>query len=116
MLKRILIAEDDFASREVLTKLATIQGYDVIAVADGTELLSIANIGKFDLIITDLVMPDLNGASATQIMKLRGDNTPVIAVTGLTSYDVRHVKDSFTMIFHKPLNTNNLFEYIKTIL
>lgn len=82
MIKRILIAEDDSPSREALTTLAKMQGYDVIAVADGAELLSIANALKFDLIITDLIMPEINGASAIDIMALSGNSTPAIAVTG----------------------------------
>jgi len=82
MTKRILIAEDDYSSREALTRLAVQEGYDVMAVADGVQLLSIVDIGKFDVVITDLMMPDLNGASASDIMKLKGDMTPVIAVTG----------------------------------
>jgi DNA-binding response OmpR family regulator len=115
MTKRILIAEDDYSSREALTELAMHEGYDVISVADGVQLLSIINIGKFDVVITDLVMPDLNGVLASDIMKLKGDMTPVIAVTGLSSHDVRHVMDKFHRIYHKPINIKELFEYIRTL-
>jgi DNA-binding response OmpR family regulator len=116
MTKRILIAEDDYSSREALTRLAVQEGYDVMAVADGVQLLSIVDIGKFDVVITDLMMPDLNGASASDIMKLKGDMTPVIAVTGLSSQDVSDVRDKFNRIYHKPININELFEYIRTLL
>ena len=116
MIKRILIAEDDYSSREALTELATREGYDVTAVANGVQLLSIVNIGKFDVVITDLMMPDLNGVSASDIMRLKGDMTPVIAVTGLSCHDVRHVRDKFNKIYHKPVNINELFEYIRTML
>ena len=116
MPKRILIAEDHTPTRETLTLSATKEGYDVTAVADGLEYLAAVSKEDFDLIITDLMMPDLNGASATEIMKLKGDGTPVIAVTALSSHDVRHVRDNFTKIFHKPINSSELFEYIRTIL
>ena len=116
MIKRILIAEDDYTSREALTKLDESAGYDVIAVADGIELLSILNAFKVDLIITDLMMPDLNGDSATEIMKLKGDKTPIIAITGLSDHDIGHIKDKFTGIYHKPINITELFGYIKTLL
>jgi len=115
VIKRILIAEYDYASREALTELAIHEGYDVISVADGVQLLSIVNIGKFDVVITDLVMPNLNGISASDIMKLKGDMTPVIAVTGLSSHDVHHVKDKCHKIYHKPINIQELFEYIRTL-
>jgi DNA-binding response OmpR family regulator len=116
MSKRILIAEDQMASREALTLLATRRGYDVVAVTNGADLLSIAAKEKFDLIITDLIMPDLNGAAATEIMKMQGNETPVIALTGLSHHDVSLVETKFTKIFHKPFNVDKLFEYIESLL
>jgi DNA-binding response OmpR family regulator len=116
MIKRILIAEDQMSTREALTKLATLRGYDVVAVADGVGLLSTATKEKFDLIITDLVMPDLNGASAIEIMKLQGNTTPVIALTGLSPHDIRLVKTEFTKIYHKPVNIDEMFEYVELLL
>jgi CheY-like chemotaxis protein len=48
--------------------------------------LSIANTGKFDLIITDLIMLGLDVAPVMETMKQRGDNTPVIAVTAVRAH------------------------------
>ena len=114
--KRILIAEDQMVTREALTKLATMRGYDVVSVTNGVDLLAMAANKKFDLVITDLIMPDLNGASATEIMKLQGNTTPVIALTGLSPQDIRLVENKFTMIFHKPINYDELFEYVESLL
>ena len=117
MPKRILIAEDQIATREALIILAKRRGYDVVAVSNGVDLLSIVDKERFDLVITDLMMPDLNGASATEIMKLQGNTTPVIAMTGLSSQEIHLVKDKFTRIYHKPVNDfNELFEYIESLL
>jgi CheY-like chemotaxis protein len=77
MSKRILIAEDDRMSREMLSMFAIAQGYEIVAVADGVELLTTAADGQFDAVITDLMMVDLDGASATEILKLSGNTTPV---------------------------------------
>jgi CheY-like chemotaxis protein len=116
MPKRILIAEDQISTREGLTKLAEMRGYDVVAVSNGVDLLTIAENQRFDLVITDLMMPDLDGASATEIMKLQGNTTPVIALTGLSHFDVRLVQTKFTKIFHKPFKVDDLFEYIESLL
>jgi DNA-binding response OmpR family regulator len=116
MPKRILIADDDFDAREALTRFAEKQGYQVIAVTDGAELLALADTGKFDLVITDLLMPDLNGVSATEIMKFKGDQTPIIAITGLSPQDTDHLKDKFSAIFHKPINVGELFGSIRILL
>jgi len=116
MPKRILIAEDQMVTREAMINLAKARGYHVEAVANGVDLLTMAAAKKFDLVITDLVMPDLNGASATEIMKLQGNITPVIALTGLSQEDVSFAQDKFTRIFHKPINVGELFEYIESLL
>jgi hypothetical protein len=49
-------------------------------------------------------------------MSLLGNTTPVIALTGLGQQDLGFVQDSFTKIFHKPINVVELFEYIESLL
>jgi CheY-like chemotaxis protein len=117
MPKRILIAEDQMVTREALITHAKMRGYDVVAVNDGVELLTVASEEKFDVVITDLIMPGLNGAAATEIMKLQGSSTPVIALTGLSPEDITLVRNNFTRIYHKPIdNVGKLFEYIESLL
>ena len=112
MPKRILIAEDDKDTRELLTSIAKMHGYEVVSVTDGIELLTIAASEKFDVVITDLMMKDLNGASATEIMKMQGNTTPVIALTALESQDIGLIQDSFVKIYHKPCDVKALFDYV----
>jgi DNA-binding response OmpR family regulator len=116
MAKRILIAEDELPAREIMTRIAKMLGYDFIAVANGVDLLTIASKEQFDLIITDLMMPDLDGASAAEIMKMQGNTTPVIALTAISTVDLCHVKDKFIKIFHKPCNFRELFEYVESLI
>ena len=116
MSKRILLAEDEQTIREALTRLATVRGYEVTAVTNGVDLLKAVTAEKFDVVITDLKMADLDGASATKIMQLLGDITPVIALTGASPHEIHRVKDVFTKIFHKPIIVNKLFNYIDTLI
>ena len=116
MPKRILIAEDDPAHRNIITKFAKIQGYDVVVVTDGVDLLTIAADEQFDLIITDLKMATLDGASATGIMKMLGNTVPVIALTGYSLQETHLVQDTFTKIYHKPCDYNKLFEYVESLI
>jgi len=115
MSKRILIAEDELEARELLTSIAKINGYDVIAVTDGVDLLTIVADEKFDVIITDLMMPHLDGASAAEIMKMQGNTTPVIAFTGVSPQDLDLVKEKFTKIYYKPINISEVFEYVESL-
>jgi two-component system response regulator GlrR len=116
MTKRILIAEDHLGSRELITIHARNQGYEVVAVTDGVDLLTISSNERFDLIITDLKMDNLDGASATEVMKMQGNTTPVIALTGLSPQEMSLVQDKFTKIYYKPCNYNELFEYVESLI
>jgi DNA-binding response OmpR family regulator len=116
MAKRILIAEDDPASRELIFVYARNQGYEVVAINDGVELLTVSTNERFDLIITDLLMPNLNGVSATEIMKMQGNTVPVIALTALFPEHTHLVQDKFIRIFHKPCDYKELFEYVESLI
>lgn len=115
MLKRILIAEDDVTARKALVKIAGIEGYDVLSVGNGFDLLTVINEADVDVVITDLNMPYLSGTSAAEIMQSKGDKTPIIGITGLPHCDLNHIETKFVKIYYKPLDTNELFGYIKTL-
>jgi len=114
--KRILIADDDQSHREIFAKFAMLKGYDVVVVNDGFDLLKVAATERFDLIVTDLSMPDLDGASATEIMKLNDNAIPVIALTAYSPKEIDLVRYTFVRIFHKPCDYNELFEYIESLI
>ncbi len=116
MPKRILIAEDNPAHRELITTFAKRQGYDVVVVTDGVDLLKTSANEQFDLIITDLMMANLNGASATEIMKMQGNTIPIIALTALSPKDIQLVQYNFTKIYHKPCDYKELFEYVESLI
>jgi two-component system response regulator GlrR len=116
MPKRILIAEDDPGSRELITIHAKTHGYEVVAVTDGVDLLTTSSNERFDLIITDVKMDNLDGASATEVMKMQGNTTPVIALTGLSPHEMSLVQDKFTKIYHKPCDYKELFEYVESLI
>ena len=116
MPKRILIADDDQSHREIFARFASIKGYDVVVVNDGFDLLKVAATERFDLIVTDLSMPDLDGASATEIMKLQDGATPVIALTAYSPKEIDLVQNTFNKIFHKPCDYTELFEYVESLI
>jgi DNA-binding response OmpR family regulator len=114
--KRILIADDEMEVNETLTLIATRHGYEVVSVTDGVDLMAIVVNERFDLIITDLIMPHLNGASASEILKMQGHTIPIIALTALSRQDIARVVDKFVRIFYKPCNVEELFKYIDSLI
>jgi DNA-binding response OmpR family regulator len=114
--KRILIAEDDHEVLQLLSIIATKEGYSVVCVNDGIGLLTTIEKHRFDLIITDLMMVNLDGVSAIDILKKRGSTIPVIALTGRTHQETNNIEDKFDKIFRKPCNFKELFNYVNTVI
>ena len=79
---RILIAEDDDAVREFVARALALQGHEVTAVIDGGAALEALAAGPYDLLLTDIVMPGLDGiALALKVAKER-PSMPVLLMTG----------------------------------
>ncbi len=76
----ILIAEDDENLRRILTMWLK-RKHGVTAVDGGRAALECTETKKFDLIITDVMMPDVDGYSVVETLRSRGDTTPVIIIT-----------------------------------
>ena len=63
---RILLAEDDTSMREYLQRALTRVGYEVEAVGCGTEAMPLLEAGRYDLLLTDIVMPEMAGIELAQ--------------------------------------------------
>lgn len=61
MSKKILIADDEFDIRFMLEQLLTLEGFDVRTAGDGKQALAALNEEDFDLLLLDLMMPELDG-------------------------------------------------------
>jgi two-component system, chemotaxis family, sensor kinase CheA len=83
----LLVVEDSITSRSLLKTLLESAGYDVTTAVDGLDGLTSARSGKFDLVVSDVEMPRMDGFELTS--RLRQDKTlsglPVVLVTGLES-------------------------------
>jgi len=84
---RILIADDDLPSRENLLELLGEEGYEVRAVADGNQAIEVFLAEPFDLLMTDLKMPGLDGLELIRLIrKIHPDCVPIV-VTGYGTID-----------------------------
>ena len=77
---RLLVVDDEAGIREVIKKYAVFEGYEVEEAADGMEVIQICKEKTFDLIIMDIMMPELDGFSACREIR-RFSNTPVIMLS-----------------------------------
>lgn len=81
-MKRVLVADDNGFVRKVLRNyLARTEGLSVCEAADGVEAIERAKQFRPDLIVLDLIMPNLNGAQAASIIKHEMPEVPIILLT-----------------------------------
>ncbi|MGD1949925.1 MAG: response regulator transcription factor [Leptolyngbyaceae cyanobacterium] len=85
----ILIVEDEPRIVAFMTKGLKRAGYQIKAVGDGYEALSLTTSREFDLILLDLGLPSLDGKSVLSATRSQGIQTPVIVVTALSGDDER---------------------------
>src|SRR5215471_14688771 len=84
---RVLIVEDDAIQQSDLTQLVESCGFQVAVAADGREALAKIGAAPFSAIITDLVMPRMDGFALLKELAARGDRTPAIVLTGCGGVD-----------------------------
>ena len=80
--RRILVVDDEDALRTVLSAELNSEGYDVGTAADGAEALSELQKEKFDLVLLDIKMPNMNGFEVLKVIKEKHLGTKVIMLTG----------------------------------
>jgi two-component system, OmpR family, response regulator len=85
----ILLIEDDTEAARFLVKGLRESGYSVDHAADGRDGLFRATEGQFDLVVTDRMLPDVDGLAIIQIMRQKGITTPVLVLSALGSVDDR---------------------------
>jgi DNA-binding response OmpR family regulator len=81
-MKRILVIDDDDAIRAMLRKLFTANGFDVSVAENGKEAVRRQEEGPFDLIVTDLVMPEKEGIETIMEFRKKYPATKIIAISG----------------------------------
>ncbi|PSJ39502.1 cell cycle two-component system response regulator CpdR [Allosphingosinicella deserti] len=82
---RILLAEDDDSMRTYLARALERSGYDVVAVDRGTAALPLVAPGAFDLLLTDIVMPEMDGIELAQKASAIAPEMRVMFITGFAA-------------------------------
>jgi diguanylate cyclase (GGDEF)-like protein len=107
----ILIVDDDADARETIGELLTLSGEFAVKTADtGTKALEILKHGSVDLVISDLLMPEMDGISLTKNIKEQGIDIPIIVTTGFASVEraVQSMQAGAADFITKPFNFNQI--------
>jgi two-component system chemotaxis sensor kinase CheA len=118
---RILVAEDSITSRTLIKNILETAGYKVTTAVDGADAFTKARIGDFDIIVSDVDMPKMNGFELTA--KIRNDKKlselPVVLVTALESREDRErgiEVGADAYIIKSSFDQTNLLEIIKKLI
>lgn len=113
---KILVAEDDEASRVFLAKFLRRQGHEVFEVENGAEAL--AYLPRVDLALLDVMMPKVNGWQVVDVARREYPDLPVIMLTALASMDdqVRGLEAGADDYVTKPYDLRALEARIKALL
>ncbi len=84
---RMLVVDDEESIRDLLRLVLTGEGYSVVTANGGEEAIEYLEAQRFDLLITDLVMPTVNGVEVLRAARRIDPNYPVIVITGYPSVE-----------------------------
>ena len=115
---RILLADDYTSLRELIEEFLEVMGHHVISAEDGAKALSLyqKEAGKFDLIITDIVMPEINGLELTKIIRKHNPLIPVIIISGFAPpQTIDEARSLNAIVYEKPINFELLNSHIELL-
>ncbi len=115
---KILIAEDDRELRQLFEHVLVKNGYSVRGVSDGQEALDAMDEEYFNLIISDIMMPVMDGYTLVRSLREAGDTTPVLMITAKDAFDDMRMgflsgTDDYMV---KPVNVNEMVLRVSALL
>ena len=115
---RILVAEDDSQLRQMFCRVLTRSGFSPIPVADGQEALDVLETDFVDLIVSDIMMPRVDGYELVQTLRESGCQIPVLMITAKDRFQDMQMgflsgTDDYMV---KPVNVNEMVLRINALL
>ena len=115
---RILLVEDEENIRETLKLNLELEGFEVVCSGNGRQGLELSNTQHFDLLILDVMLPDLDGFSLTEQVRMRQAETPILILTArdLPNDKIAGLKKGADDYLTKPFNLEELLLRVNNLL
>ena len=118
--RRVLVVDDVSDVTEMIALFLKHAGFEVMTANSAANALKLASQARFDLIISDIGMPEMNGYDLAESLRRHEAYSviPMIAVTGYTEYDDRgrSLQAGFNAHLTKPINPSQLLNVIRELL
>ena len=110
----ILVVDDELLIRDLLYDFFHDQGWDITVAENGRKALDIMQEKHFDVVLTDLRMPSMDGMALTSQVQQDYPDIPVVIMTGYPSVDsaVAALRTRVADYITKPFNVNDLFKRV----
>jgi len=113
----ILLVEDEKRAREVFVEILKNAGYGVMEAADGLQALSLLEKLHCDLVISDILMPNLNGYALVPRIRAKWPNMPIILTSGYLPPDAaKTIMNGSVEFIPKPLDAAALIAIIQRLM
>jgi two-component system response regulator MprA len=118
MTGRIVLADDDRAIRDALGRALTLAGYDVIAVSDGAAALTTIAGQQPDVVLLDVMMPNIDGLTVCRVLRAEKNKVPVLMLTARTetSDRVAGLDAGADDYLPKPFDLDELLARVRALL
>lgn len=115
---KILIAEDDRELRQLFAHVLTRNGYTVTGVSNGQEALDAMDTGFYDMIISDIMMPVMDGYELVCQLREVGNTTPILMITAKDAFDDMRLgfQSGVDDYMVKPINVNEMVLRVQALL
>ena len=115
---KLLIVEDDQQLQQMFIRILSKHGYSAVGVSNGQLALDALDKDYFDLIITDIMMPEMDGFELVQQLRDVGNKIPILMITAKDAFDdmslgFRYGVDDYMV---KPININEMVLRVKALL
>lgn len=116
--RRVLVVDDEPDLQTLIGQVLWDAGHEVEFAADGTSALQRAELGGLDLVVLDLVLPDIDGHVVLKRMRQRSDAAPVLVVSGRADYGscARALREGAQGYVVKPFSVRDLLAACQAIL
>ena len=112
---RVLLVDDDAVCRKLSSKFLQVFGCSIDYAVDGMSAVNKMNLEKYDLVLMDIVMPNLDGVSATSLIRQFDPRTPIISMTSNSgpSELMQYMANGMNDILPKPFTKEGLLNMLE---